>query len=267
MEISTKMAQEIVTQMNTIIDQDINFMNNEAQIIASTNYQRVGQFHEGAKKVLSTEEALVIEDDSLYYGSKNGINIPIKFEEQIIGVIGITGNKDIVSKCGEIIRKMSEILIKEDYLKNINFKKRLRNRYLIEDIIYSNEPQLLETFDDECIAIVGKPYGDLVLDYDYIYTILEEDDEIVNDSVYAIINDAIYLLFKNDNECIDNKLNSLNKLFKSRLNEVFFYGVGEPIDSIKFAKSSFEKAMDALKWNISYLKKDIVYYRDMDLGL
>lgn len=111
--ISGKKAQYIVEEMTKIIDRPINFMNEEGIIIASTDRTRIGAVHEGATVVLQTKKALVIGREDNLAGAKEGINLPVFFENRVIGVIGITGTDSEVMKMGEIIRKMTEILVKE----------------------------------------------------------------------------------------------------------------------------------------------------------
>ncbi|MCY9517448.1 CdaR family transcriptional regulator [Paenibacillus apiarius] len=111
--ISGEKSQHIVEQLSKIVGQNINFMNDEGIIIASTDASRIGTVHEGALVVLKTKEKLLIHTEKRFPGTKAGINLPIYFENHIIGVIGITGTEPDVLKMAEIIRKITEILVKE----------------------------------------------------------------------------------------------------------------------------------------------------------
>lgn len=114
--ISGKKAQYIVEEMTKIINRPINFMNDHGVIIASTDQYRIGTVHEGASVVLKTRKELVISAGDRLEGTKEGINLPVFFENRVIGVIGITGTDQEVIKMGEIIRKMTEILAKEEII-------------------------------------------------------------------------------------------------------------------------------------------------------
>lgn len=114
--ISGKKAQHIVEEISGIIDMPINFMNESGVIIASTDQTRIGTLHEGAQKVLQTKEKLIVGSEGRFSGTKEGINLPLFFENRVVGVIGITGNGQSLLQYGEIIRKMSEILIKEEII-------------------------------------------------------------------------------------------------------------------------------------------------------
>jgi carbohydrate diacid regulator len=134
MEISRQVAMNIVTEINGIIGEDINIMNPDGIIIASTNARRIGTFHAGAKKVIDENlDELVISYDGEYEGSYSGTNIPIKFKETIAGVIGVTGPGNEVVKYGKIIKKMSEILIAEQYYsQQQEIDQRIRDRFLTD---------------------------------------------------------------------------------------------------------------------------------------
>lgn len=86
MKIPQYLACDIVESMKKIINQDINYIDTDGMIIASTNKNRVGTFHGGAKRVLTTKSELIISFDDQYEGTKQGINLPVFFQNDIVGV-------------------------------------------------------------------------------------------------------------------------------------------------------------------------------------
>lgn len=50
MEISKELAQSIVVEMKKIIDKDLNFIDSNGIIIASTDETRIGTYHAGGNK-------------------------------------------------------------------------------------------------------------------------------------------------------------------------------------------------------------------------
>jgi carbohydrate diacid regulator len=131
--ISGKKSQYIVEELSEIIGMNINFMNEEGVIVASTDRSRIGTVHQGALVVLGTKKKLLVDKDNQYEGTKAGINLPVYFENRVIGVIGITGNDPEVLKMAEVIRKMTEILIKEQMVDERNEIVNQSKEVLIRD--------------------------------------------------------------------------------------------------------------------------------------
>lgn len=146
MNISKQNAMQIVTDISEIIHQNINLMDEKGVIIASTDLNRIGQFHEGASKVITQNlEELVIYEDSELEGTRKGINLPVRFDGHIVGVIGMTGEHDQVVKYGQILKKMTEILLLENYLKeqkkfDDRIKARFLDEWLFEDMPLYSQP-------------------------------------------------------------------------------------------------------------------------------
>ena len=70
MKISSESAQSIVMEIGNIVGQNINMMDEKGYIIASTDPDRVGSFHEGARRILDRQlDELYIkpEDRAAYY--------------------------------------------------------------------------------------------------------------------------------------------------------------------------------------------------------
>ncbi len=112
-----ELAEKIVKEVRKLIGEDIIVVNIDGYIIASTDIKRVGTFHEGALVAAQKKRKLTItdEDQLKLMGVKAGINLPIFFQHDVIGVIGITGEPNKVTPFGEVIRKMTELLISENY--------------------------------------------------------------------------------------------------------------------------------------------------------
>lgn len=134
MKISRSTAMRIVTDLSDIVGQQINMMDENGLIIASTDPERLGMVHGGSRKVLEEKlSSLIIHSDDEYPGSRPGLNLPIEIDGKYIGVIGITGQYEAIEKHGRIIKKMTEILLLDDYLKEQQrMAKSIRDRYIHE---------------------------------------------------------------------------------------------------------------------------------------
>ena len=57
MFLAAHQAQDIVEEIGAIVKQNINMMDERGVIIASTDKDRIGHFHEAAKKIIDEELA------------------------------------------------------------------------------------------------------------------------------------------------------------------------------------------------------------------
>lgn len=112
------LTMQMVEELSTILSQHINFIDKDGRIIASSDHSRIGTIHMGAKKLIDEQlPFLIIHDDDEFSGSKKGVNLPIVVDNEIVGVIGITGDKERVEKYGEIIRKLTQMYIRDENLR------------------------------------------------------------------------------------------------------------------------------------------------------
>src|SRR5690606_27872390 len=111
------LAKKIIKEVRRLIDEDIIIVDVYGTILASTNHSRVGNFHEGALLASKERKNMIITKDmeSTLQGVKAGINLPILFKQKVVGVIGITGNPEKVEAYGELLKKMTELLIQKSY--------------------------------------------------------------------------------------------------------------------------------------------------------
>ena len=135
MKLSTSLAQEIVRNIYDVLHQEINFMDEAGIIIASTDPSRLRQRHGGALQVIQTKQPLTIPDDHLYENARKGINVPVFFDDAVIGVIGITGERQDVIRYGQILQKMTQILVRDAYDRDIRHQKRNGDRLWIEALL------------------------------------------------------------------------------------------------------------------------------------
>ncbi len=190
MLLSKSIADQIVSQLSQIIEQHINIMDTQGMIISSTDPKRIGTFHGGAQKIITERlNELMIVNDSEYQGAKNGINLPIEFNNEIIGVIGMTGNYDLVYKYGQIIKKMTEILLLDTYVREQStIEQKARDRFLEEWIFGRYELNYPDEFQARAISLgidVKSPKRVLV------FALRSSDHTIVSDQIQTNISHRI----------------------------------------------------------------------------
>lgn len=90
---------EIVEILHQETGQHVVVMGEGGRIVSSTRKERIGTIHEGAKKIMSglIDEALVTEEEAAKLkGVKAGCSLPIEYQGNRIGVIGLTGDPSIM---------------------------------------------------------------------------------------------------------------------------------------------------------------------------
>jgi carbohydrate diacid regulator len=130
MKLNKELAQEIANKVMKVIPYNVNIMDDEGVIIGSGDPSRLNTPHEGAIAAIKLGEMITIYDSKA--GAKPGVNIPIHFRNRIIGVIGISGNPDIVSSLAALVKVTAELLINQEYL----FAERRVKEQLLEEFLY-----------------------------------------------------------------------------------------------------------------------------------
>ena len=134
MYISKIAAQAIVEEIGEEIHEHVNMMDAEGVIIASTNSARIGQTHEGARRIITEGlPELYITGDMENETTRRGINLPLIVRGEIVGVVGITGEKERVVGYGKIVRRMTEIMVTDSIQKDKKrYDQRVRYRFIQE---------------------------------------------------------------------------------------------------------------------------------------
>lgn len=133
--ISQKIAQQIVETVKDVCGQDINYIDLDGKIYASTNKARIGKFHEIGKQVALTGETIEVMDDNSFFGTYAGVNIPVLHEGERIGVIGISGSPEKVRKFAYLAEKITLLLLREQELNYQSYTKKNQINYIIRLLI------------------------------------------------------------------------------------------------------------------------------------
>lgn len=278
-EITVELAQNIVMDMKKIINQDINYMNEKGIIVASTDVKRVGSFHGGAKKVSKTNNKLIINYNEEYTGSFKGINLPIYFNHEIVGVLGITGEAKEVEKYGEIIKRMTELIIKDAYFKQLSIKEMDNQRLQIEELLTYEENESNEFLNDIFrqdtnslkTVVVAKIYhrkSDNGFNKEKIFNLIQ--NHINGNSRNLMMqekNKIILILHGVSYKNMNNILQSIANELKDKIGITIKFGIGTQEREIWNIKGAYEKAGFALKICLNNSSKSILFYDEMDIEL
>lgn len=279
--ISEKYLQNILCEMKEIVDQDLIFMNADGIIKASTVTSRIGNVHYGGKKVVETGRDLMIYSDHEYIGAKKGINMPVRLDETIIGVIGITGNSDEVIKYVKIIKRLTEIFIKDGYAKDVENSEIKKDRMILESLLFS-EIDIDQNYITRYESLFG--IKNKIPRFIIVSTIIGNESKIVRniDEVFRIFraalrgsraiisltgNNIIMILESDSTVCCDAIIVKVKKEVKKKTNLNMRFGIGDKQTEISRLRISYLKAMDALKWSSIVTKENVTYYEDFDIEI
>ena len=139
-----KLAQDFVEATSLLVCQrTINIMDQKGIIIASTEKHRIGDFHQGAAEVLETGKPVLIKKEDLprYPGTKEGYNMPIFLNDEIIGVVGIFGCEEEVQSIANLLRVyVTQSFSQFQMTQKQNLEAELRNQ-LLRLLLFGGESQ------------------------------------------------------------------------------------------------------------------------------
>jgi carbohydrate diacid regulator len=288
MEISQRDADEIVKELSSLTKLKINIVNSNAIIIANSDPQRVGDFHEATKKIIDEKlEELVVMDTARYKGTCAGTNLPLVIDCQIVGVVGITGPYEEAVAYGKIIKKMTEILIQGKERENEKTRNAIaRTRFQIEWICNS------QTNISEALQERGRDFGiDITLKRRVLVISLNEIkgeasnySELTNlDIVEDAIEREILLLhtsntaFRTSNVLVttliaasDAKLQAISETIIKKFSKphcTISIGIDEMSDDYLKINDQYNKALKAQISSRQLGHNAITFYSDLDLEL
>nr|WP_301290636.1 CdaR family transcriptional regulator [Neisseria perflava] len=109
-----KLAQKIVERTMDIIGCNVNIMDAKGRIIASGDEERIGETHDGALLALSQERIVDIDVDTKnLHGVRPGVNLPLRLDGEIIGVIGLTGDPLHLKEFGKMVCMTAEMMLEQ----------------------------------------------------------------------------------------------------------------------------------------------------------
>ena len=139
-----KLAQDFVEATSLLVGQrTINIMDQKGIIIASTEKHRIGDFHQGAAEVPETGKPVLIKIEDLprYPGTKEGYNMPIFLNDEIIGVVGIFGCEEEVQSIANLLRVyVTQSFSQFQMTQKQNLEAELRNQ-LLRLLLFGGESQ------------------------------------------------------------------------------------------------------------------------------
>lgn len=138
MKLSKPLAKRIAQEMMSVIPFNINVMDERGMITGSGDPGRIDTLHRGAR--IAIESGTIFEVYEEADGMKPGVNEPILLDGEIIGVVGITGNPDIVRPFSKLVRATTVLLIEQERQNKRDQDEREHRAQFFHELSYRNIP-------------------------------------------------------------------------------------------------------------------------------
>lgn len=112
--LSGDLAQKVVDTIAPTINRHVNIMNSHGIIIASSDRSRVGSHHEGSLEAIRSNRIVDIEQTDAAAGTQPGVNAPLILNEQLCGVVGVTGAPGEVRPLANLIALTVQLLFAQE---------------------------------------------------------------------------------------------------------------------------------------------------------
>lgn len=124
-------AQDIVDAIKPLVgERTINIMEPGGAIVASSDPVRVGTFHQGAAEAATHRRVVRIQPEQVpnYPGSREGINMPVVKNGELLGVVGIAGRPEEVEQAANLLGACVDLYLDQVFS---NRKSQLRKDMLL----------------------------------------------------------------------------------------------------------------------------------------
>jgi carbohydrate diacid regulator len=282
MRIAAAECQKIVDRVIIILGKNINIMDDQGIIIASGNQKRIGTYHEAAKLAAHKKREIIVDTDTRFVGCKKGINLPIYNVNEVIGVIGITGEPTEVKGYGVIVKELVEMMIQEAERNKIELYQQQALKNLAIELIKENALSLenlrwraeLVSFDlrirrtvmvvDVCdFGLVIKKFKKetevQVQEYKQnIINIIGSISNMAHDIIFNFYEDR-FVIIKSLDMSVEEYCSILTSKIKDKLDIELNIGIGCPCILIEDYYKSYSMANSAMEIGRKIKPERLVY--------
>lgn len=132
--IDQKTAQQIVETVKDVCGCNVNFILPTGKILASTDPDRVGDYHEIGHRAALEGRMLEVTKDSSSPGSRRGVNLPFSYRGEMVAVIGITGDPDQVRRYAYLAKSITYLILREKDLNTLHQDERERCACIVRSL-------------------------------------------------------------------------------------------------------------------------------------
>ncbi|RZQ59716.1 CdaR family transcriptional regulator [Amycolatopsis suaedae] len=138
MVLTPELAQEIAAETSQILGLNVLITDREGTVIGSGDPTRVGTVHEASAEVLDTLRPAThtAEQARALRGVLPGITLPITHGGEAVGTVGLTGQPRRVRQFGLMVRRQTEILLRESVSQRDRLLREHALAGLVRDVVF-----------------------------------------------------------------------------------------------------------------------------------
>lgn len=138
------LARILIGRLSQTMPYNINIMDQNGMIIASRDESRINTFHELAFEIITRTKVQhsVDEDAARYLGVRPGVNMPIFFKGNVVGVVGVSGKPAEITPIANVIKMAIETMYEyEMYKDEISQRQSIRSAFM-NSLLYEDSADL-----------------------------------------------------------------------------------------------------------------------------
>ncbi|GAA0330889.1 DNA-binding transcriptional regulator CdaR [Bacillus carboniphilus] len=301
MRILEHIAQGIAEKTSEVLQFPISITDNEGYIIGSTDKKRIGLFHKPSLEVIKNDRMVNCENE-IENEILPGISVPIRFNNNVIGVLGIVGEPGEIEKYVHLVKNHVEMMCQEAFRKEmIELKEKMIEVFIHQMIHYKESDANLHIYqyaklldydletDKVCLLIdiqsLSKNistkqtnealYGSFQLQYfqrevlDFLYLLFHES----NNDLISFLNIERFIIFKSLSDehsfpllqhQLEAKLQRLNTFLEAKYKVSATISVGDIGTGISGASESYSNAKKAMNVGATDSNANIFFYNERE---
>ncbi|MFP3154843.1 helix-turn-helix domain-containing protein [Lachnospiraceae bacterium ZAX-1] len=258
--LSEELAKKIADSIMQIVPYNINVMNSYGIIIASGDEKRIGMLHQGALKAINKNGLLEVYEETMT--DKIGVNLPFTHENEIVGVIGISGKPQEVRTLVYVVKVLAEMMIDQQYIINKDIRRKVSFENFLREWCETPREDYGDTLKKKAIDF------NVNLEEKRVCVVLESDNQqtLLMDAISVYLKNGEYILkHKGSISLIMNSGNPfMDRLEKVRdqFEEVQNIGVGVSTSDVFRSMATAQRSLFFSKrmGDLDDKKKNIVYF-------
>ncbi|WP_432363315.1 CdaR family transcriptional regulator [Sporosarcina sp. UB5] len=270
--ITKKLAEEIVEQTMVRLNKNLNVMDTNGMILASGEKERIDRIHEGAAHVAKTKRPLWINDDNAaqWHGAKHGVNMPIYYNDRLVGIIGITGEPEELRDIATLVQMTTEMMVRQTLITSETEWKQKMMGLIYEELTEGGplSPIVIDRLALLKFNMTG-PYLTMLVHAKNLpaspQRLIESMEKLFERNSVLIchsqLNEVFIVLSDAKPSALDRTLQKILALFQKDASVQI--GVGLPVEQLDNIAHSYETAKYAIQYGHS--NQQIHHYDDIEL--